>query len=248
MNYLNAAAALAVGLFLSLGIAVAQHRTHNAGHSSGHHAPAHHGSHFGHHNWHHVVPHHGRHIGAYFTVGNVHYYTPSPVSRIVSVGSSPALLPPRVVEVQKPVELGFAGFTRYDDLAGRLVFEANAMCLDMHYNYQNNKNFANAYRDAYVVLQTAKSIQAKEHQGNREIIRKRVDEMDRLFHHAQEEMRAWTRTATKQIGADTLPEKLAGVEAVLHHLCYDVGIAPHEQPAEVAPPPGEAIPPPLGKR
>jgi hypothetical protein len=45
-----------------------------------------------------------------------------------------------------------------------------------------------------------------------------------------------------------LPEKIAGVEAVMHHLCFDVGVKPHEQPAEEAPPPGnlkeEAPPPP----
>ncbi|MFO0936232.1 MAG: hypothetical protein U0798_06930, partial [Gemmataceae bacterium] len=56
----------------------------------------------------------------------------------------------------------------------------------------------------------------------------------------------WTRVAAKQVGPNGLPEKIEGVEAVIHHLCFDTGVKPHEQaapapgtvdPTEVAPPP-----------
>ncbi len=247
MNHRHAAAAT-VCLILAAGQASAQHI-----HLSHHHrASSHHGVHYGHHNWHHVVPHHRNHVGAYYTIGHSHYYTPSPVVRIVTVAASPvASPPPAIVEAQKPVELTFGGFSRFEDLAGRLSFEANAMCLDLHYNYKHNKNFAPVYAQAYGVLQAAKYLRGKDHGGDRETIRKRMVEVDRLFHMAQEEMRGWTRAATKQIVTDALPEKIAGVEAVLHHLSYDVGIQPHESPVEEAPPPAdpaEPAPPPLPER
>ena len=39
------------------------------------------------------------------------------------------------------------------------------------------------YREAYDVLQTAKSMQGKEHQGNRQAIHKRMVDVDKLFTH-----------------------------------------------------------------
>lgn len=248
MNYLHAMVS-AVCLFLVAGPALAQH--HHGGHHGGHAQPRHHGVYFGHQNWHHVVPHHQTYAGAYYTVGSNHFYTPSPVVPIVTAAPQFAGPPPRVVEVQRPVELSFNGFSRSEDLAGRMAVVANALCLDMHYNYRHNRNFAEVYGEAYGVLQAAKYIHGKEHQGDRDTIRNRMVEVDRLFHHVQDEMRGWTRAANRQIGPDTLPEKLAGMEAVLHHLCYDVGVKPHEQPAEDAPPPGnseEVAPPPPVRR
>lgn len=235
MKYLVAAAASGVAIVLLAGAASAQHH-HHGGHHLGH-VPIHHGIHFGHHNWHHVVPHRPAYVGAYYTTGATHYYTPSHVTPIISVQRNPDAPPPAVVEIQKPVELTFAGFSKYQDLAGRLSFEANAMCLDMHYNYKHNKNFAEVYGEAYGVLQAAKYLLGQEHRGDKEIIRKRLAEVDKLFHHVQDEMRDWTRIPAKQVGPDTLPEKIAAVEAVMHHLCYDVGVKPHEQPAEAAPAP-----------
>ena len=153
--------------------------------------------------------------------------------------------------MQKPVELTFGGFARYEDLAGRLVVDVNALCLDMHHNYQGNKTFADVYAEAYGILQAAKYLQGKEHKGNHDEIGKRVTEVHRLFHHVLDETRGWTRTAKKQVGTDALEEKLAGVEAVLHHLAYDTGIKQKERAEGAALPVvdvGEQAPAPAGKR
>lgn len=239
----------AVGLLALAGPAAAQH---HGGHYGGH-VPVHHGLYFGHANWHHVVPHHPTYAGAYYTVGPTHYYTPSPVVSLVPPVAAVDARPPAPVEVQKPVEVTFGGFARYEDLAGRLAFEANALCLDMHYNYKHNKGFAEVYREAYDILLAAKYLVGKEHKGDKDLIAKRVDDAHKLFHHVQDEMRGWTRVAAKQIDGTDLPEKLQGVEAVLHHLAYDVGVKPHEPSAEAAPTPGDRIevappPPPPGKK
>lgn len=241
MKYLIVAAASAVGLCLAAGTATAQH------HHGGHHVPVHHGVYYGHNNWHHVVPHRPAYVGAYYTSGTTHYYTPSPIIPVVLAAGPADGPPPAPVEVQKPVEVAFGGYSRYEDLAGRLAFEANALCLDLHYNYKHNKNFAEVYGEAYGILQAARYVRGKEHKGDHDLLHKRMVEVDKLFHHVQDEMRGWTRVAAKQVGGDGLPEKVAGLEAVLHHLCYDVGVKPHEQAVEAAPPPGginEDAPPP----
>lgn len=253
MKYLIAAVPAVIGLLVATSTAAAQHR--QGGHHGGHRLPTHHGVYYGHQNWHYVVPHRPGHVGAYYTVGQTHYYTPSPVVTVVPVPLPPPVAgfpaapppPPLPVEVQRPVELAFGGYSRYEDLAGRLAFEANALCLELHYNYKHNKNFGEVYREVYDVLQAARYLHAKEHKGDRALIHRRMVEVDKLFHHVQDEMRGWTRAATRQIGVNTLPEKLEGVEAVLHHLCFDVGVKPHEQPAAAAPAPGdpnEVAPPP----
>lgn len=250
--HLGRIASLLAGLLLTAGPAAAQH---HGGHFGGH-VPVHHGIYFGHSNWNYVVPHHPSYVGAYYSVGPSYYYTPSPVVPVVAappVATTPGTpaAPPPAVEVQKPVELTFGSFARYQDLAGRLAVDANALCLDMHYNYQGNKNFGDVYGDAYGVLQAAKYLQGKEHNGDRDAIGKRVTEVHRLFHHVMDETRGWTRAAKKQVGTDTLEEKLAGVEAVLHHLAYDAGIKQEERAAGTAQPvvdPGEEAPPPVGKR
>lgn len=242
--------ALLVGLLLLLDaspVSAQHHGEHGGGYLSTHHGgyvPAHHGVNYGHSDWHHVIPHHPTYVGAYYTTGQTHYYTPSPISNHAPVGGSA----PVAIAVQRPVELAFGGYSRYEDLAGRLSIEANALCLDLHYNYRHNRNFAEVYRESYDVLQAAKYVHGKEHQGDRDAITRRMVEIDKLFHHVQDETRGWTRAGTRQISSGELPAKTAAVEAVLHHLCYDVGVRPHEVTPEEAPPPdvsNEEAPPPL---
>lgn len=249
MKFLYTAPLLAV-LLLATGTATAQPRGGHGGGRHGGHVPVHHGIYFGHSNWNYVVPHHPTYVGGYYTVAQSRYYTPA---RIVPVLAAPpvAVAPPPAVEVQKPVELAFGGFARYEDLAGRLVVDVNALCLDMHHNYQGNKKFTDVYAEAYGVLQAAKYLHSKEHKGDRDTIRKHVGEVHRLFHHVMDETRGWVRTVKKQVGTDTLEEKLAGVEAVLHHLAYDAGIKEEAQADGAAPPlvdPKEEAPPPPAKR
>ncbi len=265
--------AIVAGSFLATGTgtATAQHRGGSGGgyggYSGGHggyggysggRVPAYHGVYYGHSNWNYVVPHRPAYAGGYYSVGQTHYYTPTPFVSVfaarpvaVAPGVPAPIAPPPAAAVQKPVELTFGGYARYEDLAGRLVADVNALCLDLHHNYQGNKNFADVYAEAYEVLQAAKYLQGKEHKGNHADIGKRVTEVHRLFHHVMDETRGWTRTAKKQVGTDTLEEKLGGVEAVLHHLAYDAGIKQEEPAAGAALPvvgADEQAPPPAGKR
>lgn len=255
-KWLTAAAlATVAGLFLAMGTATAQRHGGGGGHGGGYggysggHAPVSHGIYYGHSNWNYVVPQYPRYAGGYYSVGQSYYYTPTP---IVPYLSSPvATAPPPAVAPQKPVELTFGGFARYQDLAGRLTLDANALLLDMHHNYQGNKNFADAYGEAYGVLQAAKYLQGNEHSGDKDTIRKRVADMHRRFHHVMDEMRDWNRIAKKQVGTGAMEDKTAAVEAVLHHLVYDTGIKPEERAPGTALPvvdPQQEAPPPIGKR
>lgn len=233
--------ALIVALLMPASAALAQHHHQNVHH--------HHGSHFGHSNWNYVVPHYDshHHHGSYYVQDNAYYYTPTPVTRIISGPQTASVVPVQVVE--KPVALTFGGYARCEDLAGRLATDANRLCLDMHYNYQHNPGFAATYREAFDLLQAAKYVHAKEHQGDREAIRQQVTNMDRLFHHVQEEMARWTRHHHRQVASGGVIEKSSSVEALLHHLCYDVGVEPHHDGEEAAPAPGvgeESAPPPAG--
>jgi len=200
----------------------------------------HHGSRYGHNDWRFVVPNRHNYGGAYFSIGKLHFYTPSPI-----VPARPGV----TVQVQKPVELRFGGFQRHNDLGARLVNDANALCLDMYYNYRNNPGFAHVYREAYDILQAAKFVHAKEHQGDHNAIRDQAVKMDRLYHHIQEQVANWTPTGNRRVGNDDFFEKIANVEAIIHHLCWEVGVQPHQderhQPAQPIDP-NQPAPPPAG--
>lgn len=226
---------LAALVISTSGLAFAQHH-------HGHHQQ-HHGSHFGHNNWSYVVPHsqQHQHQGAYYVANNAYYYTPTPVVRVV------ATQPVQIPVVQQQVQLQYGGFARHDDLSGRLNAALNELCLDLHYNYQHNTDYAHTYREAYGVLQLAKSIHAKEHQGDREAIQRTVGTLDEQFHHVQEELAQWTRQARRPIGTGDVMQKVSAAEALMHHLCYDIGVKPHDTDGEQAPPPAgglEQAPPP----
>jgi hypothetical protein len=181
------------------------------------------------------VPHYDNHYhGTYYLDGDVHYYVPQ-TYRTRS----------RAYIAAEALPLEFGGYGHVDDLAGRLEREANQLCLDMHYNYRHNPNFAATYREAYQILTIAKYVHDKEHQGDRAEVARRLDEVDGLFHHVQDDVARWSRRHKRQIGQGGLKSKLQTVEATLHHLMYDVGVkgahgAPDLPPpveAEVAPPP-----------
>ena len=224
------------------------HVMHHGNHD---HVVHHHGSNFGNNNWNYVVPaNHGvhQHSGSFYVQGNAHYYTPTPIVRINPATIQTAHLHP--VQAAQPVQMEFGGFARCEDLAGRLETEANRLCLDMFYNYQHNPGFQETYKEAYSLLESAKFIHAKQHQGDRDAIRHHVTQMDGLLHHVQGELQPWSRNHSRQVGFGGIIEKSSAVEAILHHLCYDVGIEPHgdDEPApapglgeEQAPAPGAVI-------
>ncbi|MDZ4684023.1 MAG: hypothetical protein SH850_02970 [Planctomycetaceae bacterium] len=230
---------VALMVALTPGMLPAQHNHH--GH---HHNVHHHGSHYGHGNWSYVVPHAHHHHGAYYVANNAYYYTPTPVVRVVT--TQPGYVP-QVPVVQQSVPLQFGDFSHCDDLAGRLEGQLNQLCLELHYNYRHNAGYAHTYREAYEVLQLARHIHAKEHQGDREAIRLTVGSLDERFHHVQEEIAPWTRQPLRPVGVGDVMEEVSAGEALLHHLCYDVGIKPHDSGTELAPPPEggpELAPPP----
>lgn len=208
-------------------VALAQHRHHH------HH---HHGSHYGHSNWNYVVPHSHHHHGAYYVQGNSYYYTPTPVAYVDA--SQTNYVPP---PVQQPVPLQFGGFGRCDDLTGRLEAQMNLLCNELHSNYRHNPDFAHTYREAYDLLQLAKRLHALDHAGERQAIQESVTSFDQQFHHVQEDISQWTRQNHRHWPPGDAIHKGSTAEALLHHLCFDVGVKPHE---EEAPPAPEGSPPP----
>jgi hypothetical protein len=211
---------------------------HHDPHFDWHHSDWHHSD------WHFVVPHfdHHYHGSYYFDDGN-HYYVPQHVNQ------------PGGYVAARPVQIEFGAYSHIDDLSGRLERLANQLCLDLHYNYKHNPGFPQTYRAAYQILDTAKYIHVKEHQGDRAEVARRLNDVDGMFHHVQTQIPGWSRRQFRQIGQGGVQTKLQQVEATLHHLMHDVGVkGVHGQPdsivapedAEVAPPPpaGVTLPPP----
>ena len=213
--------------------------------------PVYAGARYGQPDWHYVVPQHDQYAGSYYTSGSSHYYTGAPVVSLPSTASIPMPLSATAVAPPRPIEVAFGGFSRYEDLAGRLVAEANAMCLDMNYNFGHNRTFNEVYGEAYRVLQAAKYVHAADHSGDRAAIVRQVVEIDGLFHHIRGEVSGWREEQERMVGNTELLAKLQGVEAIIHHLAFDVGVKPHEAVVEQAPPPvvaEEIAPPPAIKK
>lgn len=203
-----------------------------------HHHHHHHGSHYGHTNWNYVVPHSHHHHGAYYVQGNSYYYTPSPVV-YVDASQYPTHVHP---SVQQPMALQYGGFSRCDDLTGRLEAQLNLLCLELHYNYQHNQDFAHTYREAYELLQIARQLHALDHEGQRQAIQESVTTLDQKFHHVQEDIAQWMRRPNRHLPPGDANQKGSTAEALLHHLCFDIGVKPHED--EAVPPPGANEAPP----
>lgn len=135
----------------------------------------------------------------------------------------------------------YGDFSHIDDLAIELENRANALCLELHYNYQHNPGYGETYREAYEILTTAKYIHGLEHAGNRDKIRQAVGELDRLFHHVQSDVVRWTGHHHRPVGHGGLTAKLENIEETLHHFMDDVGAHPSSTPRpEQAPPAGGA--------
>lgn len=189
-------------------------------------------SHYGHSNWNYVVPQTHHHHGAYYVQGNTSYYTPTPVTYVDA--SQTNYVPP---PVQQPVSLQFGGFGRCNDLTGRLEAQLNLLCLELHYNYQNNPDFAHTYREAFELLLIAKRLHALDHVGQRQEIRDSVTSLDQKFHHTLDDVSKWTRQPNRHLPPGDAMQKGSTAEALLHHLCFDVGVKPHEEAAAPGGPP-----------
>lgn len=225
------------------------HHHHHHHHHYGHHH--YHGSYYGNSNWNYVVPNTQYYSGAYYVQGNSYYYTPSPV--VYANAAQPAYSGYGVAPAQQSfaqqsfaqqsVALQYGGFSYCNDLTGRLEAQLNLLCLELHYNYQHNPDFAQTYREAYSLLQQARQMHALDHQGQRDAIRQAVTSVDQQYHHIQSDIANWTRQNNRHLPPGDALQKAANGEAILHHLCYDVGIQPHVPGArlpnvELAPAPG----------
>lgn len=174
-----------------------------------------------------VVPSGGRY-GAFYTHDNGSYYTP-PVTRVVGEQQQPA---------PRPVLLKFGGFQKHEELAERLEMLANNICLDLHQNYQDNPGFDEVYGEAYKLLQAAKYVHGKEHQGDKAAIQRSVNSIDEMFHHMQRDIGEWRNANRRQVGQMSLAAKTEEFEAVLHHLMFEIGVKPaHDNHDEEIPSP-----------
>lgn len=93
-------------------------------------------------------------------------------------------------------------------------------------------------------------VNSSEHVGDVQAIQKTVNDIDELFHHIEEDLESWTRQARYQYGDGDVKEKVEALEAVIHHLMFDVGVTPSHDEAKTGAP-GAAAPaaatPPGGK-
>lgn len=176
--------------------------------------------------------------GAYYNYQDTHYFTPP----------APPVVVNQPVIVQRPVSIEFGAYKHYEQLSDRLETLANQVCLDLHYNYQHNRNYAETYREAYQLMQVVKFIHGSEHRGDRNAIRKSADDLDELFHHVQRELKTWTREERRQVGQFGLLAKVEEMEALIHHLLFDLGVKPDHNRDEVAPPPRDEVAPPPAPR
>jgi hypothetical protein len=186
--------------------------------------------------------------GSYYLGNQTLYSVPRTIITVpntVNVPNTVTVANTRVAA--RPAEIQFGGFAQVGELSARLVRLANELCLELHHNYQHNAGFADTYRAAYQIFDTAKFVSA--HQGEREEIARRVNEMDGLFHQVQSDASRFRRRSVRRIAGTGLPPKLNGVEAALHDLMTDVGVmGTHGAPQPAAAPPANAEvapPPPL---
>jgi hypothetical protein len=184
--------------------------------------------------WLYVVPQFGSsYRGTYYSNRGNYYYQPQYQPRNS-----------RTYQAAKPIELEFGGYAHVNDLSGRLQQLANQLCLDLHYNYRHNPGFADTYRTAYEILDTAKYLYAKEHQADRAEFARRLDGLDAPFHEVESEIKSWSRRSNRQVGQGSAQAKLVALGATLHHLMHDVGVtgahadaAPANESVEEAPAP-----------
>jgi hypothetical protein len=173
--------------------------------------------------------------GAYYRYENGNYYTP-PVQR--QLGQPPV--------APRPVNVEFGAFKHLVELSERIEALTNDLCLDLRYNYHHNPGFKEVYREAYQLLQGAKFIHDREHHGDREAIRGSVTKIDNLIDHLQDEVSGLKRQETRPVGQLKLEAKTEELQALIHHLMFDVGVKPDhdkDEPDQEAPAREEAPPP-----
>jgi hypothetical protein len=159
--------------------------------------------------------------GAFYKYDNGYYYTP-PVQR--QLGQPPV--------APTPVTVEFGAFKHLGELSDRIEALTNDLCLELHYNYHHNPGFKEVYREAYQLYQGAKFIHDREHHGDREAIRGSVTKMDNLMDDLQDEVRGYKRQEVRPVGQLGLEAKTEELQALIHHLMFNVGIKPDHDKVE----------------
>ncbi len=138
----------------------------------------------------------------------------------------------------------FGARRHLDTLADRLRREANSICWERQDNYQHEHDFRATYREMYTVLEDSIHIHDLAHDSahrgvdNEDHIAEDLHEMDRLFHHIEEDIEHWS--SRNRYHHHDLTHKMERFETTLHHLMEDYGVR-SKRPAPK--PSGSAAPP-----
>lgn len=143
-----------------------------------------------------------------------------PIYRRVVI-QEPSYIVSRPIVTQPVVTYG--GFSHIDELASELEQLTRDILWEMHFNYTHNSGYDATYAEMYDILRQAKYIHEAEHYGRRSEIARVVGDLDRLFHHVEEDIRLWRPSHGHFVGNGSLFDKVEALEDTLHHLMQDVG-------------------------
>lgn len=122
----------------------------------------------------------------------------------------------------------FGAYSHVDQLANRVMRDANAVCWEMYRNYRYEPGYRQAYREAYEMLKTAEYIhELVHHGGRRSRVAHEIEELDKLFHEIEQGTSQWQRPRYRDYHGGGLDEKLEILETNLHHLMDDAGYKPN---------------------
>lgn len=182
--------------------------------------------------------------GAFYRNDDRYYYYPNVYNSYPAAvqSSTTYIQPSQAVGVgappqSQPVPVQFGGYAYVAELSPVLPVVINDLCLDMHYNYQGPANHAEAYRNAYAMLTASKAVPQSHEAGDREGVKRNLQEVDRLMHLLEEQTDGWQRNHRKQVGELGLLTKMEIASDMTHHLLYDVGVSTsnHPEPASTTP-------------
>jgi len=233
-----------VGLMVSAAVisgrpALAQHHHHH------HHHHAHHHHHYGYYGQ-------GYSTGGYYVHGHHHHYcghgygygygsawlTPVAQAPIAQApgqwantgNAAPAAQQPAGSALPAPT---FGAYTQVPRVAADLPYYANNLCLTMHKKFQARPDFNATYRQAYALMQKAKTIRdLSANPANREEIARRLPLIDEDMHTVVGGLEAWVSDSAGGPASDVaaLKQDVAQLGNALHYLMTDVGV-PHRDPA-----------------
>lgn len=138
-----------------------------------------------------------------------------------------------------------------DTLADRMQREANSICWEMYNNYRHERGFRETYREMYTILEDAIHIHdlahddAHRHGNNEDHIAEDLHDIDRLFHHVEDDIRHWT--SRNRYHSHDLTYRMERLESTLHHLMDDYGVRskrPAPRPNGPGSPPVPVLPAP----